>query len=489
MNMTSARVRSGESGIAMMSAILVIAVLSLVAILATQIAVHNNETSSVDRKRTQSIAAAEAGLDVSYKELSGVTYPCTITRDLDTKPTKSRLTATITYYGEYPAVTALPCTGANYTGTTVPRAAEINVVGTQTTAGGQETTQYGERQFQSLVKLNPVTSTSGFNKAIFANGNLAFNNNTTILGNVGNDADVYTNNQFVCSNSLSIQGSVIGQLGADLSNSCQVAVDLYVKNNINMSNSVNIGRDAKSSKGNISVTSPAARINHDAIAFGTITTASASNVGNAKIQGANIPDPTALAFPVVTFDNPVQAQWLSAGYTVVDTGSSCAATYAAVAAMATATGPKAIKTSCFLQWSNNTTITLAHDLAIFSTGGFAPTNRFEVRSSATGVKRKMYWIIPHGTAASPCSSPVLQTSNLTKFIDVDTFMYTPCSVSVNNNTSSSGQIYSGSNVTTANLFTLKFVPLPVWGASSGEPTAPTSNQVEIAYKREVKPTS
>jgi hypothetical protein len=486
--------RESQSGLAMMSALLVITVLSLVAIMAVQVSFHNQASVNTVQKRAQAIAGAEAGLDATYQELATVNGKCEIAATLNTSPTTTKYTATVKYYSAYPGDTSTllacdPVTKALPVGT-LPKAALISVTGST-----NATKVYGDRQLQSLVKLNPVTSSSGFNKAIFANGNLSFNNNAQILGNNGPNADVYTNNAFTCANSLTIDGSVYTQLNAAFNNTCGVAGDVYAKNDVTIAGNSTIGGHVTSSKGLIRIDNPQARVKKNATAKGTITTASAANIEGARISGSTtIPDPPYVPFPVVNIDTPAQAQWNSAGFAFVE-NNNCNANQATsvfklIENHATATGPKVIKTSCLLNWSNNTVLTMAQDLAIFSTGGFSPNNRFIVQSSATGVKRKLYWIIPHNTVSSmPCYSPTMMTTNQTQFVDVDTFMYSPCAVSMNNNTSSSGQIYAGSDVTTANLFTLKFVPLPVWGATSGEPSAPTGYKLDVAFKREVRKTS
>ncbi|HJZ61802.1 MAG TPA: pilus assembly PilX N-terminal domain-containing protein [Miltoncostaeaceae bacterium] len=478
------RHRSGESGMAMVVAIMVIAVLTLVAVLATQLSFHDQSTTRVDRKRTQSIAAAEAGLDLALEQVSQATLPCTLTGTLPTSPTTSSYTVTINYYDTYPvAGAALACDPANGP-VAVPKAAEI------TSKGTTAATNYGDRSMQSLAKLTAIPA-NGLNKAIFANGNLTFNNNAAVNGQVGNDGDVYTNKDFVCANSMTIHGSLYTQGGASLSNSCTIAVDLWAKNAIGMSNSVNIGHDAKSSRSNITITHPNARVNHDAIAGGTVSTVSGNNVGNAISQNATVPDPPFYSFPKFyspSFDPTVGPAWVAAGYTVLPPNNTCSGAtsiYNQVAAMSTATVPTVLQTTCPMQWSNNTTITLNRDVVIYSSGGFAPSNRFDVKSTVAGTQRMMYWFVPSDSLTMPCTNPSITTTNLTRFTDVAVFMYTPCNVSVNNNTGSTGQVYGGSDVTIANLFTLTFFPLPQF-AASGADGPPVGYKVDTVYKREVK---
>src|SRR6185503_20088023 len=159
---------------------------------------------------------------------------------------------------------------------------------------------------------------------------------------------------------------------------CTIAVDLYAKNAISASNSVNIGHDAKSAHGNISLTHPSVRVTHDAIANGTVSTVSPNNVGNAISQNATVADPPFYSFPSFnspTFDATVGPAWTAAGYTVLAPNNTCSGAgsiYTQVAAMSSAGVPTVLQTTCPMQWSNNTSIQLKQNLVIYSSGGFAP---------------------------------------------------------------------------------------------------------------------
>ena len=76
----------------------------------------------------------------------------------------------------------------------------------------------------------------------------------------------------------------------------------------------------------------------------------------------------------------------------------------------------------------------------------------------------MYWIVPYPSAGSPnCSTwGGITVSNLTELNNVDTFVYTPCTVNFGNNNTNgwNGQLIGGV-VNITNQMDLHFKPLTV----------------------------
>ena len=480
------RTRS-ESGIAMITALMVISVAALLAVLAASLAFHSQSTSQVDRKRTQAVSAAEAGLDNALLQAQSQTLPCTSTGSLQTQPTTSSYSVTYKYYDTFPPTGAsLDCSNPAIVATA--KAVEI------TSTGTTNAKVFGDRTLQALAKLTAIPGTD-FNKAIFANNTLTISNNTTVNGNVGNDGDVYATDPFNCANSLTVQGSVYTQGGATLSNSCTIANDLYAKNDIVGSGNGTIGRDAKSSKGNITLNNPR-RVLHDAIAFGTVT-AAAGLVGNNRVSGATIPDPPSQPFPQIPWNPATSPGKWNTGvapyqFSNVITNNACSggsSVYTTIASLS-APGPDTIVvTNCALAWSGNTSISFGRNVAIFSFGGFSTSNNFTMQSSVPGTTRRLYWIVPYNAVGSvPCASPGITTGNLTKFIDEEVFFYSPCNISAANQQATKGQVYGGSNVAIQNNFTLSYVPVPVTDIQNST-ALPLGYNVDIVYKRETKSTS
>jgi type II secretory pathway pseudopilin PulG len=470
-----------ESGLAMIAALIVIMITTLLSLVAVQSSLHSLNTSSVDRKRVLSIEAAEGGLDLAFKALQSPSLPCTITGTLATSPTTASYTATINYFDTYPP--SHPPLACPLGDGVFPVGALIKVVGSTSAAG------YGQRAMESLVQL--TATLGGFDKAIFANGALTFSNHDTVNGQSGSNADVYSNTDFTCSNNTVIHGTLYVQGSITQSNSCSEDGDVWAKNDLTASGNALIGHDAKSSQGNITLSSNTT-VGHDAFAYGTIS--ATGTVTNSRFPGdKTLGDPPSEAFPTLNF---VASAWTAAGYTNqppvnTDCTNDAASVYKLIESMATVPTKTVIQTTCPLSWSNHTVLTQNVDLAIFSTGGFTTNQNFSVASTDSKT-HALYWIVPTsaGTLPTPCTSPGITTSNQTGFgtttVPMQLFIYSPCNVSFNNNQSTSyGQIYGGSKVTIGDLFTFTFSLSVVPGGSGGG--SPTAYQAAIAYKREVTP--
>src|SRR5437879_5480950 len=126
-------IRRSEDGIAMITAILSSAIILTLSITATSLAIHNSDQSGQDRKRTQDVAAAEAGIDVIMSTLQSTPpaqLPCTLTGTTTTAPAQT-FTASINYYdvaGTW--LNSSGCSPASWT--TAPDTAQITSTATQT---------------------------------------------------------------------------------------------------------------------------------------------------------------------------------------------------------------------------------------------------------------------------------------------------------------------------------------------------------------------
>ncbi|MBV8161919.1 MAG: hypothetical protein JO265_13430, partial [Acidimicrobiia bacterium] len=173
-------VRRNEDGIAMISALGVTMVVTILTVGAVQTGLHSLNTTAVDRARVQGNAAAQAGLDATFQTLSTVTgtasLPCGAQTPvtLQSGPTTSTYTATVTYYDTYPPVdSALTCSQIS-SGSVTPLAAEVRVTG-----NGNSTTSSGTRAMDSLVHLTASSTGPTFDQAIFSNASMTGSNNPT----------------------------------------------------------------------------------------------------------------------------------------------------------------------------------------------------------------------------------------------------------------------------------------------------------------------
>lgn len=461
--------RTNDDGIAMLSVLMVTVVATTMVVAAWNVSRHELDRTSQAHHRVSSVGAAEAGLDLALSMLGATPLPCAVSGQLDAAPGTAAYDVEVRYYGTYP-VTGSPLACTPGIGPAATPASAL-LVSTGSVLGASDT-----RTMEALARLTPVP-TGSLDKAMFSDRSFAPTNNVTILGNVGNDADLYTNGNFSCSGSQTIRGSVYSQGSLAASNNCTVEVDYVARSNVTLSNNVTVGHDVRSSRGNIAMYN-SARVNHDAIANGTNT---GGTVVNNRVSGAQLADPPSQVLPTIEFD---AADWSAAGWTRhVDAGSDCALASSTISGMSSQTTPTVLRTSCAIAWSGNTTISLGADLAIFSTGGFTASNNTTVRSTTSTVRR-FYLIVPSSVATANCTSPGITLRNNSSFQStVQVMFFSPCQVSIENNDAGYGQIYAG-QVRVANNFTLRYRPASIPGVEwiGGTTTVFTR---DLVYKREI----
>ena len=105
------RIDQEDRGLAMVTAVLVTAIVLSLGAVAVELSVHNSSSSSLDRKRTQAIDASEAGLDSFFSQLTttpSASMPCPAVagnpndRNSATVRTVTEITGRNTEYG-YPS--------------------------------------------------------------------------------------------------------------------------------------------------------------------------------------------------------------------------------------------------------------------------------------------------------------------------------------------------------------------------------------------------
>jgi hypothetical protein len=460
-----------ERGMAMITAVLISMVVLGLAVAATGIAISSNNQSARDRTRLQTIDAAEAGLNetaLKVERSAPTSLPCTLSGDLDANP-PVHYQVTITYYATWPpSGSPMSCPP-----TATPAAATVASLGTSTV--GSQT----PRKMVTQLRLTPRFG--GFDSAIFSDTQLDLQNNLDILGNQGNDADVYTNGPVVCDNSMVLEGSLLAQGAVTLSNSCSVAEDVYAKDAITMSNSSRIGHDAKSSKGSISLAT-SAQIANNATAYSTITLSGSARIGGSRTEGyTSLADPPVKTLPIINYD---AAKWSAAGYAIED-HSSCDSAESRLLGGLPDDGKNyviRIAANCLLTFSNNSRITVRQDVAIIFDGRIEFENKSDWYSG-DGEEHSILFINPASTSGT-CASrvPAFSASNNTSFADeLKVFVYTPCQATFNNSNRIKGQLMAG-QVNIRNNFDLHFAPVPVPGVGDV-----SGFDQDIAFQREVAP--
>jgi hypothetical protein len=339
----------------------------------------------------------------------------------------------------------------------------------------------GSRRVELAAKLTPAAD-GGFDKTIFSDQTMEFDNALVVSGNVGNDAVLYTNGDFNCDNANMLFGSVMVQGNAVVSNSCDVKVDLWANGSVTLGNAIDVGRDLTSSTSSVSIGN-ANRIGRNIVAGTTATVGPSSTVGGQVIEGNVQPAPPYESLPALSY---VQAAWVSAGYTIRSQGSNCAAAVSELLSQ-TWTTPTVMKVSgCKLSFPNNALINMRNHIAIVTDEAISFANGVTFRKVAGAtVDPKLYLIAPveSSCAASPVGPADISVSNGALFESpVRTFMYTPCRILFANTGTMLGQVYGG-QVRIDNTANIAYRPMGSIPGVGNWSTVVTD--VAIAYKREV----
>src|SRR2546425_3192855 len=239
-----------ERGIAMVTALLVSMVLLFLSIAVIALSLHNSTQSAFDRKRVQAIGAAEAGIDVYLSALTTMpdsTACQPIDQDLQTSP-PAHYHVTITLYSDWPPATQIACPAQpGQPLPAQPLGALVRSKGTAVNVGNPAAVS---RTMEMQVRLVPIFG--GFNKAIFSNDQLNFQNKMTENGYQGNDGDVYTNGDFTLGNNTLISGTVYAQGSATIGQGV-VKANVWAKKFVDLSSGIQVFANTTSSTSSIAL--------------------------------------------------------------------------------------------------------------------------------------------------------------------------------------------------------------------------------------------
>jgi hypothetical protein len=475
-----------ERGIAMVMALLVTFVVLLLGTTVLAMAVHNSEQSGMDRKRVQSVSAAEAGLNKAYSYITsppgGISAMSnTLSGTVGSGPGGSSYAVTLTYYltsDAGPGSQITPPFSSSY----YPRSALIESVG----ASNGKT----PRTMETFVQLTPVIG--GFDGAILSNSSTTFTNAFTVNGYQGNDGNVYIlNGDFSAPSGLeNIKGNIYVPGGtAYVATSVHIYGQVWANGSVTLDHSqALVDQDVKSSASSVSILKGAA----SGKGYYCTTVTGASAIAGGTQHTCTLGAPPSQPFPLIKY---VASDWASSDppYTNFQTftgASACTSArdyiqntggYAGSGFSGRNVGATVvyINATCPLVMTNNATIQLNGNLAIITRGGVD----FSQRSMWNGVSgtRYMHVISAYPDAGSPsCPTQDVHFGNNTGFdTHVSAIVYSPCTVTMeNNNTAFQGQVI-GQNVIIGNNFNMTFFPVKVPGLN------PIGFDQDIAYIREV----
>jgi cytoskeletal protein CcmA (bactofilin family) len=458
-----------ESGIAMITALLVSLVVLSLSVAVVGLSLHNTNQSSEDRKRIQAIHAAEAGIDAYFLALTtasgaAMCSPTLYDGNLPSTPGAS-YDLTITLYSTWPPAdgTQIACVDPL---SATPLGAQVLSKGTAVTGSGLAVS----RTMETEVKLTALYK--GLGQAIFSHTLLNFQNQLTINGNVSNDGDVYTNGNFSLANNTSISGSVYAQGGANISQGI-VKQDVWAKNSVSLTSGIAIFGNTTSSTSSITLSS-------NAHIYGNAK--AGTSVTGGTIDGtttANSPSgaPPQLPFPQITYD---PKPWQDAGYTIMNF-ATCALATAFINAMPAGNYVVRVTPACAMSWASNSVVNVQGNLAIITDGSITTIN--QTTWNGVGGGWTVFFLVPY-RAGLNCTKPSpydISISNNTNFNNgLKVFVYSQCNVDFGNNNAEgvNGQIIGGT-VTITNQMTLNYRPIVVPGFNL------TGYSEQTSYLREI----
>jgi hypothetical protein len=488
--------RQEDDGIAIIMAMALMAMSGVLIVTLVGLAMREGNQTSHNRDRSAAVTTAEGAVDATLaavQEADVSTLPCgTTTNNAQSVPDQITITTTVKYLDKNGA--EFPCPPSE---TQVAAQIFVKAVATSTPKGGGLPVK---REFETLASLKPQFSTD-LNKAIFGNAGVAVGNNMDLYGENGaNNADVYTNGDFSCTNNEHFRGSVIAPQGSiTLDNSCVIDVDAIARN------AVNITRSASIVNGNVKVSAGPINLTAGTLVGKAYVTQTSSwcTANPAKCTVTSpVKIPSVQSFPILNGDSTVVAQYQAAGYNVISSFTSCDPSnsgspgYWLENSASTITQPTLLKTTCRVDLQNNAkTVSLNNDVAIFADRGIEITHSISIQSTVAGTKHQILWVHPYDwqtRVTGPCSNlgsttqtmgyGIVLSQLVTMSPDVNELLYSPCDINKANQSTVYGQIYSGGIANVSNKTDAYYAPVSVIGVSSTKVVL--YYQADILYKRE-----
>ena len=457
-----------ERGVALVTAVMISAIVFIMGASAVQLAVHNSEASGRDRRRVEAIGAAEAGLDWYFSHLQGAepgVVQCSASKTLTGAPPTA-----FTVTGEFfdAAGDPLPCPL-----TTIPDSVMI-------TSEGQTSATEPLRAMESFVYLVPKPPSAFGESAVFSDTDPGLNSETNVLDSGSVNADLYTNGNVVLNNNAVVYGSVLAQGFVQMNGNSEVKRDVWAGDFVDMQGDSVVRGNATSSILSIRL-SANPHIYGDARAGATIT-AGATQIDGLRIESSPSDPPPQLDFPTYTFE---EQSWLegndgqlgTADDYLVTTFSDCDLAKTFIEAIPG--GNHAVRItdgSCVLQWTASQTVTVRGNLAIISDGGLSMDSRAAFVSDGNPHTLHLMFGLDE---TDPCDIEFNAQTDVGD--DLSTLLYTPCRVIMNSQAFvATGQIISGQVIFNAST-TLTYSQITVPGMSPG------GFDENIAYIRELIP--
>ena len=456
-----------ESGFALVTALMVSFVVLILGMAVVQLSLHNSNASGYDRKRVQTIAAAEAGLDYYYSYLQstgGQSPACSVTKTLTTSPAAT-FTVTPTFYNSSGVVLACPlATGV------IPASVRLRSVGVSSTG-------LPARAMESFATLT-LTQGSTFDNAGAIVGNTAvnFEANAQIGGDQYNDADTYTNGSISLSANSTLYGKLYAQGSVIMGSNSEVKREVWANGSLTMQARSRIRGNATSSTSSITLQG-GARIYGNAKAG---TTISSGSIDGFRTPNSPSGPPPSRPYPVFTF---VSSDWTSAGYTIHSYSNDCVTPLNSTNLRnwwGAASGTHhviRVTGTCGLTF-NPASVTVKGNLAIIADGSITLSNAFRFSPEAGTGPWNLF--LMGGMAGGPgCELRTKPHSGADSGLISMIYVPAACSVTMESNSGiAEGQIMGGT-VTFKHTVSFQYKRPALPGTGSG------GFKQDISYKREV----
>lgn len=475
-----ARIREEEDGVAMIVALMVCFVVLLLGVVVMAQATHNVQQAGYDRKRLTAIGGAEAGIDYMYnyfQKTSAATVsldPVSSAVSIGTFPNTTTYDTSVTYYGNSTGTvpSVWPFSNSNY-----PSSAKVVSVGTSSDGT--------KRVMETFMVLHPVLA--GTSGAIVTNSDTQFSGNFTVSG-VDSDVYVLSGNFTALSGLESINGSIyVPQGSANIGTNVAISGQVFARDLVTLNHpQLVILGDVKSSTAGVTKTA--------GTVLGQIHYCPPGTAPAGAIADCPSPVPgSSVTFPQLTYNQTTWGtlqsdgtKWYQEPIPSQPGKTQCDVAQGMIEAGGANTTPPAgytgvvyyLDSGCnYLNSPSAGTISMNGDLAIVAPGGITLAN--SAAFTGVGSSRKLILMAPWPPVGSPCTSPMVQVSGNTDFINVTGFVYSSCRVDMsNNNAHFTGQVV-GQQVTIGNQFGMTYQEMLVPGMDI------SGFREDVAYIREV----
>jgi hypothetical protein len=483
----------GGSSVLLFALALMFTVVSAVTTL-TLLAVRTAANSGTFRNRGAAISAAEGQVDVMVSRISAAvtadrtapSWPCTpITSSIaDSGRQPISATTTVTYYDVNGTDLGCPSAGM------VVRSATVRGVATVPSLADALPVRRVMEAVLNFTGGDPVAvPVFALPRSMFSQDDVLFTNSVTVTRAPGADLpSVYTNGNFSCANSTSVDGDVFAQGGVSMANSCTVGGSLGTGGAVNAtSGQARVGGNIVAA-GDVTVNGGGRAVG------GTIRTAGLAGWSDCTSTRCTSNDPTvtpppAESLPDLPWNADVEAAWVRSGWTVVkfEDPADCTTIGGTnvpgqwLQTNSLIAGPKTVvRTICPLLIGNNAAITMARDIAVVADGGTAFNNSMRFNAAT---QRSLYIIQPTSTPSGCATGGITFNNHVSFQSTISLMLFTPCDIVAAQSLDVTGQFYAGGRLSFSNSVTLRYRPMrmPIPSSSS---TTVDPYELQVTAKRE-----